>query len=278
MLKTNLIASFLLGCVCVAALGAAPTVSAVAPNAGSINGGQTVVITGTNFDNPNVTAVRFGGTVAPTFTIASGTTIFAVTPAHAAGAVSVDVNNGTVSGVNAFYTYTNNNTNLQVAVRVTIPKRADIQWGNGTTVDDASVNHTQASQRTTAYTWIVKDSTLGAAADVATTYLSNDATNNKTIFIENVSPTNSTQTLAATATNSLNWTLAATPGTDAFRLRARLGAGTLQTLSATAVNLTTNLSKTTAQELVLEYSSPTAINNGAGVPQQSTVTLTSTAN
>ncbi len=68
-----------------------PTVTAIAPNSGTINGGTAVTITGTGFLAG--ASVKLGGTSAAGVTIVSGTSITATTPAHAAGAVSVVVTN-----------------------------------------------------------------------------------------------------------------------------------------------------------------------------------------
>ncbi|MBX7212006.1 MAG: IPT/TIG domain-containing protein, partial [Verrucomicrobiaceae bacterium] len=76
---------------------APPTVTAVSPATGPATGNTSVTITGTGFTG--VTAVKFGGTAATSFTFDSDTQITATTPAHAAGAVSVDVT--TAGGTNA---------------------------------------------------------------------------------------------------------------------------------------------------------------------------------
>ena len=68
---------------------ASPTVTAVTPAAGSLSGGTTVTITGTNF--AGVTGVSFGSTPAASFTFVSPTVITAVSPAEAAGTVDVTV-------------------------------------------------------------------------------------------------------------------------------------------------------------------------------------------
>ncbi|HKO55082.1 MAG TPA: phospholipase D-like domain-containing protein [Thermoanaerobaculia bacterium] len=70
---------------------AAPTVSAIAPNSGSTNGGTSVTITGTNFVSG--ATVTLGGTAATGVNVMSATSITATTPAHAAGAVNVVVRN-----------------------------------------------------------------------------------------------------------------------------------------------------------------------------------------
>ncbi|MEK6373992.1 MAG: IPT/TIG domain-containing protein [Acidobacteriota bacterium] len=69
----------------------APQVSSLNPNSGPTAGGTTVTITGATFQS-NAT-VKFGGVAATSVTVGSSTTIFATTPAHAAGAVDVLVTN-----------------------------------------------------------------------------------------------------------------------------------------------------------------------------------------
>ncbi|MFT4252288.1 MAG: IPT/TIG domain-containing protein, partial [Caulobacter sp.] len=67
----------------------APTVTAVSPNAGSTNGNQTVVITGTNLSG--ATNVVFGATSATGYTINSATQITATSPAGSSGTLNVRV-------------------------------------------------------------------------------------------------------------------------------------------------------------------------------------------
>ncbi|MCE0539506.1 IPT/TIG domain-containing protein [Kineosporia rhizophila] len=66
-----------------------PTVSGVAPAAGPLDGGNQVVITGTQFFD--VTTVTFGGTPATNVTRDSATQLTVTAPAHAAGPVAVVV-------------------------------------------------------------------------------------------------------------------------------------------------------------------------------------------
>ena len=70
-----------------------PTIASFTPTSGP--GGCVVTITGTNFDNPNVTAVDFNGTNAPDFTIVSGTQLRVSVPAATDG--PIHVTNGTVA-------------------------------------------------------------------------------------------------------------------------------------------------------------------------------------
>lgn len=70
---------------------AVPTVTGVTPSSALDSaGGTTVTITGTNFNNGNLTAVKFGPVNAASFVIVNGTTATAVTPAKA-GTNTVDV-------------------------------------------------------------------------------------------------------------------------------------------------------------------------------------------
>ena len=74
----------------------APTVTSVSPTAGPTAGGTSVVITGTNLSG--ATAVTFGATAAPGFTVNSATQITATAPA---GTGTVDVRITTVGGTSA---------------------------------------------------------------------------------------------------------------------------------------------------------------------------------
>ncbi|MEU7058630.1 IPT/TIG domain-containing protein [Streptomyces sp. NPDC046197] len=76
---------------------ALPSVTGLSPATGPTGGGTTVVLTGTNFSG--ATAVRFGSVNATSFTVTSSTSITAVSPAGAAGAVPVTVT--TPSGTSA---------------------------------------------------------------------------------------------------------------------------------------------------------------------------------
>ena len=67
----------------------APTVTSVSPDSGFPTGGQTVVITGTDFTG--ATSVTFGGDPATSFIIDSATQITAVSPARAVGPADIVV-------------------------------------------------------------------------------------------------------------------------------------------------------------------------------------------
>jgi hypothetical protein len=68
---------------------AAPTVTAVNPNAGPLSGNTTVTLTGAGFTS--ATAVMFGATPASSFVVNSDTSITAMSPAEAAGRVNITV-------------------------------------------------------------------------------------------------------------------------------------------------------------------------------------------
>lgn len=70
---------------------AAPTVSSVTPDIGTVDGGTEVVISGSGF--LTASNVRFGPSTEATFTVRNDSTITAVAPAHAAALVSVRVTN-----------------------------------------------------------------------------------------------------------------------------------------------------------------------------------------
>jgi len=83
---------------------ASVTITGVSPSSGITSGGTSVTITGTNLTG--TTDVKFGGTSATSIVVVNSTTITCDTPAHAAGAVDVQVFNpaGNPTLVNG-YTY-----------------------------------------------------------------------------------------------------------------------------------------------------------------------------
>jgi hypothetical protein len=66
-----------------------PTVTEVSPPGGTLAGGTSVTISGTNFTG--ATAVKFGTTAATVFTVVSATQITATTPASSTGTVDVTI-------------------------------------------------------------------------------------------------------------------------------------------------------------------------------------------
>ena len=90
--------------VSVTVVSTAPAIASISPNSGASSGGNSVVITGTNFDS--LTTVSFGGTAATVKSVTS-TSLTAIVPAHAAGAVTVSVTNSTgqAATLNNGYTY-----------------------------------------------------------------------------------------------------------------------------------------------------------------------------
>jgi hypothetical protein len=281
-MKTLLALTFALAALALSspAFAAAPTITSVTPNAGTTAGGQVVTIVGTNFQTPNVTGVTIGG-IAAVFTITSDTVLTVTTPARAAGATTIVVTNGTAPDPSAAYTYVTNNLSLQVSVRVTIPKKAALQWGAGTSVDDGGVNHTLAGNRISPYVWTVTDPNTGTNVDINTAYATNDAANGtKVINVENVSPTNAVQTVTAFCSPSASWSPGAAAGVNIFHMEISWNGGGFQTLSpATATTTTAAFAKGSIHPIVLRYTSPTEISAAsAGVQQICTVSLVATAN
>jgi hypothetical protein len=80
------------------AFAAAPTITSILPTSGPV--GCVVTITGTNFNNPNVTDVEFNNTNAASFRIDSATSISAVVGTGTTGTGASEVTNadGTDSG------------------------------------------------------------------------------------------------------------------------------------------------------------------------------------
>jgi hypothetical protein len=81
-----------------------PSVTSFTPVSGRASGGTSVQITGTNFQNGAI--ADFDGTDATSTTFHSATSLTAVTPAHAAGSVTVTVRNlDTGSGSKSGFTF-----------------------------------------------------------------------------------------------------------------------------------------------------------------------------
>jgi hypothetical protein len=102
----------------------APTVRSIRPKTGTTVGGTSVTITGTNFTG--ATVVTLGGTAATRVNVVSATTITAITPAHAAGVVSVAVTalGGTGTG-SRLYTYVKPPASTVTAIAPTDGTRLD---------------------------------------------------------------------------------------------------------------------------------------------------------
>jgi hypothetical protein len=115
-----------------------PEVTGLIPTSGLVAGGATVVIVGTGFTG--ATGASFGGSGA-TFTVNSATQISAVAPAHAAGAVDVQVT--TPGGANA-------NTSLddytyvipRPVVAAVTPNAGPIAGGTAVTIAGTDLNGT----------------------------------------------------------------------------------------------------------------------------------------
>lgn len=80
-----------------------PTITALTPSSGTVSGGNTVTIAGSNFSG--ATAVTFAGTPATSFTVLSPTQVNAVAPAGAAGNAAVVVTTPAAASAGFNYIY-----------------------------------------------------------------------------------------------------------------------------------------------------------------------------
>ena len=109
---------------------APPAITGLSPKAGSIDGGTSVTITGSDF--AGASSVTFGGASATSYTVDSATQITATAPAHEAGTVRVQV--ATLAGSTRDtaaddYTY----------AEVTVPTIASLKITSGSTAGGTSV-------------------------------------------------------------------------------------------------------------------------------------------
>jgi hypothetical protein len=82
------------------AFATSPTISSFSPTSGPT--GCVVVITGTNFDNPDVTSVDIGGTPVSEFRVVSGNEIWATVAGDASGTIHVANASATASSPSDF--------------------------------------------------------------------------------------------------------------------------------------------------------------------------------
>lgn len=268
----------------------AATLSSVSPTAGPSSGGQTVRIRGTGFGATPV--VTIGGQTAAI--VANSATVIDVTTASGMtaglGAILVDADT-----FNNAYTVISKNNTLVVNISATVAKRAQIQWGDATVIDDANVDHNgitlpgnagTAADRISAFSWTVKDNgTLPAVnqIDIGTSYRSDDFNNNKTIAISNVSGTSSTANITAKAAltgGPLGLADGAAAAPDTYAVAASMG-GAFALLGPTP-NPTLSgagLVSGTDQNLVIRVDAPTSVTNGnnVGTGQTTTFSVTLTA-
>ncbi|WP_345738692.1 IPT/TIG domain-containing protein, partial [Prosthecobacter algae] len=174
----------------------APTVTNVAPAAGSTAGGTVVTITGMDF--MGATAVTFGGMNAASYTVDSDTQITATTPARAAGAVSVLVTTpiGT-NAANTLYTYVTppTVTNVSPATGSTLGGTpVTITGTNLTGASAVTIGGTAATSVTvvsdTSITAVTPAGSAGPASVIVTTSGGSNAANSLyTYVVPNFAPT-----------------------------------------------------------------------------------------
>jgi len=108
----------------------APSITDISPASGSVVGGTSVTITGTNF--VGATAVRFGSSNAPTFYVVSASQITATSPAGSTGMVDLTVTTPTgTSGISPTDQF------IYVAAN---PPPTDITLSNATVAENGGVN------------------------------------------------------------------------------------------------------------------------------------------
>ena len=239
---------------------AAGAITSVSPNIGPVTGGQVVRIRGSGFLATGNT-VTVGG-VSATVNAESATVIDITTPAGAPGVANVVANGSPVFT----YNYSSRNTTLKVVVSATIAKGVIVQWGDGTSNDDAAVVHNSTTNQFASYAWTVKDSSIVVGGvnqlELGASYRSDDATNNKTINIDNGSASAPVVISGTAAKTGGALLLGPAAGPDTFAISANvanqpgflpLGAAP-QTLSAAFANGAVN-----DQGLVLQFDTPTGI-------------------
>ncbi len=141
-----------------------PTITSLAASSGTASGGTGITVTGTNLTG--ATGLTFDGVAATSVNVVNSTTVTAVTPAHAAGAVDVVVTTGSGSGTKSSgFTYVatavgqktgggviaalNGGSNNLIAA--TADNSTGVQWGGlGTAVGASAQSNTDGASNTAA--------------------------------------------------------------------------------------------------------------------------------
>ncbi|MDX2032822.1 MAG: M36 family metallopeptidase [Blastocatellia bacterium] len=115
---------------------APPVIASLSPAFGSPAGGTRVTINGSGFTENETTSVSFDGLAATSFSVLSSTVISAVTPAHAAGAVVVRVDNrsGAASLQNGFTYYATGAGGPAPALTTLFPNAGTVRGGTPVTI------------------------------------------------------------------------------------------------------------------------------------------------
>jgi hypothetical protein len=209
------------------------TVSGLSPASGSIAGGTTVTINGGGFVVGS-TNVQFGGVAAGSVTVLSPTQLTVVTPAHAAGVVSVVVINGRggMGTLSNSFTYTDS-----------LPP-ADIDAG----VDDAG---TSTGTGTATSATATSTGTATSATNTGTgTATSAVATSTNTVVIvtntgigtaTSAVATGTATSVVTTNTGTATVTSATNTGTGTATLATGTGTATKTGATSTVTNITTGV-------------------------------------
>lgn len=151
------------------------TIDTVSLSSGPASGGTGVTLTGSGFTG--ATSLTFGGTAATSLNVVSSTSVTAVTPAHATGAVDVVITtpSGSATKTNGF-TYATTavgqsayggtiaclNGSLNNLIAATTDNSTGIEWGGAGTITNATSTTDGATNTATIVTALGTGSTYAA--------------------------------------------------------------------------------------------------------------------
>jgi IPT/TIG domain-containing protein/FG-GAP repeat protein len=241
---------------------AAPTVTGVSPVAGPTVGGNTVTLTGTNFNN--ATAVKFGTVSAGSYTVNSATSITIGAPAGSAGTVDITVTTpGGTSGTSAADQYT-----YVPAPTVTAISPTAGPLGGTTTVTITGTNLTGTTAVDFGNTAATGFTVNGATSITATA----PAESAGTVDITVTTPGGTSATSAAD-----HYTYVAAPTVTAVNpTQGPLGAGTSVSISGTGFTNTSTVTFGATNATSFTINSATSITATAPAGSAGTVDVTVT--
>lgn len=246
----------------------APTVTGISPTTGSIAGGTTVTITGTNLTG--TTAVNFGGVASTGVVVNSDTSITAISPATTtAGTVHITVvtpgGTSTISAADQF-TYTapvvlapviSNITvsnigsttatiswNTDVAANTQVSYGTTTSYGSNSTLDTTastthSANLTGLSEGMVYHFVVMSNNSAGTTTSADQTFVTQSTGSSTPLHVDSITPVKTSAIADNTFANGWSWTMRLTvpDNEDAFRMAFSQWSGSAGTFAAGNVRI-----------------------------------------
>jgi hypothetical protein len=240
------------------------TVSGLSPATGSIAGGTTVTINGGGFVVGS-TNVQFGGVAAGSVTVVSPTQLTVVTPAHAAGVVSVVVINGRggMGTLSNAFTYTDSLPPADIDAGV---DDAGTSTGTGTATSATATSTGTATSATNTGTGTATSAVATATNTVVVTTNTGTGTATSAVATGTATSVITTNTGTATVTSATN----TGTGTATSAVATGTGTATKTGATSTGTSITTGVDAGVDAVVVADGGADTKITADGGVDSGTT--------